>query len=75
MRLKEDEMEIFENIKEGVSDTYQLAIFTKLEEARIKNIMEKLERIGLIKIIKKFDEFYNEEYWNAELIKDLGDFK
>ena len=75
MKLKEDEVEIFESIKEGISDTYQLTLFTRLEEAHIKNVMVKLENIGLIRINKKFDKYYNDEQWNAELINDRRDLK
>lgn len=69
MKLSNEEREVLEYIQDGVNDTYQLSIFTKLEDAHLKNIMEKLEFFKLIKIIKESDEYNNEGHWIAEVVK------
>jgi len=38
-----------------------------LEDAQVKNIMEKLEFLGLIRITKKPDEYEN---WSAEILSE-----
>lgn len=67
MRLTKNEEEILENIQEGVSDTGVLRSFTTLNLDEIKEIMIKLERLNLIEIVRKYDEHYKEDYWNAKI--------
>ena len=75
MKLANNEREVLEYIQEGINNTSQLSMFTKLDDAHVKNIMEKLEFFNLIKIIKKSDEYDNEGYWIAEVIKDIRGLK
>lgn len=75
MKLANNEREVLEYIQEGINNTSQLSMFTKLDDAHVKNIMEKLEFFNLIRIIKKSDEYDNEGYWIAEVIKDIRGLK
>ena len=75
MKLVKNEIEVLEYIQEGINDTNQLIMFTKLDDAHIKNILENLEFFGLIKIIKKSDEYDDEGYWKAEITKDIKQLK
>lgn len=75
MKLANNEREVLEYIQEGINNTSQLSMFTKLDDAHVKNIMEKLEFFNLIRIIKKSDEYDNEGYWIAEIIKDIRGLK
>jgi len=67
MKLTKDEEEVLENIQEGISDTGVLRLFTNLDLEKIKEIMNKLERLGLIEIVRKYDEHYKEDYWDAKI--------
>jgi len=67
MKLNKFEEEIFENIKDGVSDTCQLKAFTQFSAEEIKEILIKLERLDLIALERKFDKYYNEDYWEARI--------
>jgi len=69
MKLTNNEREVLEYIQEGINNTSQLSMFTKMDDVHIKNTFEKLEFFGMIKIIKKSDEYDNEGYWIAEVIK------
>ena len=75
MKLANNEREVLEYIQEGINNTSQLSMFTKLDDVHIKNIMEKLEFFNLVKIIKKFDEYDDEGYWIAEIIKGARELK
>ena len=67
MKLTKKEEEILDNIQEGISDTSILRTFTEFDLDTIKEIMNRLERLELIEIVKKYDEHYKEDYWNAKI--------
>jgi len=69
MELNDEEKAVLESIEEGMSDLSQAEVYTSLDRARVKQIFEKLEHLGLIKINKKYDSFYKEDYWDAEIIR------
>ena len=67
MKLTKQELEILGNIQEGLSDTKSLKTFTEIDWKKIKVLLEKLEKEGLVKINKKYDNYYKEDYWQAHL--------
>jgi len=67
MKLSKQELEVLDDIQEGISDTHQLRIFVNCNLSSILKILIKLETLNLIKINKKFDKTYNEKYWEAIL--------
>ncbi len=64
MKLMNNEREVLEYIEEGIGDVPQLSMFMKMEDAHIKNIMEKLEFLKFITIRKYGDE------WHAEVLNE-----
>ena len=69
MNLTKQESEVLENIQEGINDTHQIKVFMNIQIDKIKEIFLKLEKAGLIKVQKKFDKFYKEDYWNAKIVR------
>tara|TARA_Y100000034_G_scaffold106972_1_gene136086 strand:+ start:34 stop:240 length:207 start_codon:yes stop_codon:yes gene_type:complete len=67
MKLTKKEEEILDNIQEGISDTSILRTFTEFDLETIKEIMNRLERLNLIEVTKKYDEHYKEDYWDAKI--------
>jgi len=65
--LSKEETEILAHIREGISDTHQLKAFTGLNLDKLKVILGNLEKAGLIKLIKKYDKHYREDFWDASL--------
>ena len=66
IELKKDEFEVLFNIVEGCSDTHQLQNFTETKLDRLKEIMNKLEGLGLIVVVRKYDDHYKEDFWDAK---------
>ena len=69
MDLSKEEQEVLDNIREGITDSYQIQNFTHLSFEKIKLIFEKLEKLGFINILRKHDQTYNDEYWDCTLVK------
>ncbi len=67
MILPKEDIKVLEAIQEGMSDLKQAEIYTKIKKEKLKEIYNELEKLGLIKITKKFDEYYKEDFWDAEL--------
>ena len=67
MKLTKREEEVFDNIREGISDTSQLRAFTQFDLDQIKEILVRLEDLNLITLERSFDRVYNEDFWNAKL--------
>ncbi len=66
MKLTKDEFAVLWNIEEGNSDKDSLSAFTGFDIKTISKIADKLEKLKLIKITKKFDRYYKKEFWQAE---------
>ena len=69
MELTPEELSVLWAIEEGMSDLEAAFIYTGIEKDKLKPVYEKLEQLGLIKVTKKFDPFYKEDYWDAVTTK------
>ena len=67
MGLSKEELKVLDSIQEGMSDLNQTNIYTGIPIGKIKKILEKLEKQEFIKITKKFDNYYKEDYWDTKI--------
>ncbi len=73
MEISKKEFDILWGIKEGMKWMSELEIFSGFDSSTVKDILFKLEKLKIIKLEKKIDEYYNDENWIAKLIKKNSD--
>lgn len=65
MKISKQEFKALWAIEEGMSDLDAAYAYTGIPIEKLKKIYEKLERLGLIILTKKFDNHYKKDYWDA----------
>ena len=70
IKLTKKEFDVLWSIEEGMNNLKGAEVFTGYGKKELKKIFEKLSKLGLIDLTKKFDEYYKEDYWYAYIIKE-----
>ena len=69
-KLNKQEFSVLWQLEEGGYFPEDITPFTGLDESKVQQILVKLEKIGLVAIEKKYDEYYKKENWSLKLNKE-----